>query len=488
MAMFIKSKGRFLVRDILNVLEEENGFLTMQQIAQRLEYPSIHSVKNTCHDLKKRIDELYSSDDIEFIISQRGGVRMKRNKVNLHLLTQAINESSVRYNTTLSLLINRELVTLDYCEKNFISKSTLVRKMRRTSRLLSHYGLNISISDRIKLTGKESMVRIGEFIFLTLNYESLSAFLFYPQDENYLQQTNQVFHYLNLSLAENEIEYLAIWFFVNQYSIEEGYLLDENFELLNFFEDYEFIEKPHFLSDWSENNWKFFLLFLYTMDYISLEKAIAVKKNNPFAEEINQWIACFEEHYFVMDKNQKEITEKKLTKQLQYDAIIKPGMDVMPYLENLDVTYLQERFPIYFSHFEKFWKNFTDSNPIYAKRPSAKLSSILNCIYFVPLLTYMPEVSIFVCTNTSKAHQYLLKEKIHVHLRDRVIKFEEDIHLADIIVTTLNSLEVTSEKQTLVQIRPASPTKDLARIKAVVETRVQTAAKNHNAQGDELGK
>lgn len=232
--MFIKSKGRFLVRDILNVLEEENGFLTMQQIAQRLEYPSIHSVKNTCHDLKKRIDELYSSDDIEFIISQRGGVRMKRNKVNLHLLTQAINESSVRYNTTLSLLINRELVTLDYCEKNFISKSTLVRKMRRTSRLLSHYGLNISISDRIKLTGKESMVRIGEFIFLTLNYESLSAFLFYPQDENYLQQTNQVFHYLNLSLAENEIEYLAIWFFVNQYSIEEGYLLDENFELLNF--------------------------------------------------------------------------------------------------------------------------------------------------------------------------------------------------------------------------------------------------------------
>ncbi|WP_202582437.1 hypothetical protein [Tetragenococcus halophilus] len=75
-----------------------------------------------------------------------------------------------------------------------------------------------------------------------------------------------------------------------------------------------------------------------------------------------------------------------------------------------------------------------------------------------------------------------------MHLRDRVIKFEEDIHLADIIVTTLNSLEVTSEKQTLVQIRPASPTKDLDRIKAVVETRVQTAAKNHNAQGDELGK
>lgn len=213
MAMFLKSKGRFLVRDILNVLDNENDFLTMQQIAQRLEYPAVNSIRNTCHELKNQINELYSPEEIEFIISQRGGVRMDRKKVNLHLLTQAINERSIRYNTTVSLLINRDLSTLDYCEENFISKSTLIRKMRRTSRLFSNYGLNISISDRMKLTGKESIVRIAEFTFLSLNYENLTMFLFYSQAEDYLLQSNQIFHYLNLSLAENEIEYLAMFFF-----------------------------------------------------------------------------------------------------------------------------------------------------------------------------------------------------------------------------------------------------------------------------------
>ncbi len=78
----------------------------MQQISQKLEYPTVNSVKNTCHYLKKQINELYSPKEIEFIISQHGGVRMKRKRVNFHLLIQAINEKSIRYNTTLSLLIN----------------------------------------------------------------------------------------------------------------------------------------------------------------------------------------------------------------------------------------------------------------------------------------------------------------------------------------------------------------------------------------------
>ncbi|MCO8295281.1 helix-turn-helix domain-containing protein [Tetragenococcus halophilus] len=95
---------------------------------------------------------------------------MKRKKVNFNLLTQAINEKSIRYNTTLSLLINRDLSTLDHCEENFISKSTLIRKMKKTVRLLGNYDLHISISDRMKLTGNENMIRIGEFIFLSLNY------------------------------------------------------------------------------------------------------------------------------------------------------------------------------------------------------------------------------------------------------------------------------------------------------------------------------
>lgn len=256
--MFLKNKGHFLIRDILNILDYENHFLTMQQISQKLEYPTVNSVKNTCHYLKKQINELYSPKEIEFIISQHGGVRMKRKRVNFHLLIQAINEKSIHYNTTLSLLINRNLSTLDHCEENFISKSTLIRKMKKTVRLLSNYNVYISISDRMKLTGNESMIRIGAFAFLSLNYEDLSMFLYYSQVKDYLLQTNQIFHYLNLSLNENEIEYLSIWVFVNQHAIEEGFLLNDVPELAGFFENYRFIDKPNFLSDWEENDWKFF--------------------------------------------------------------------------------------------------------------------------------------------------------------------------------------------------------------------------------------
>ncbi|MCF1620002.1 helix-turn-helix domain-containing protein [Tetragenococcus koreensis] len=403
---------------------------------------------------------------------------MKRKKVNFNLLTQAINEKSIRYNTTLSLLINRELSTLDHCEENFISKSTLIRKMKKTVHLLSNYGLYISISDRMKLTGNESMIRIGEFIFLSLNYEDLSMFLFYSQAKDYLLQTNRIFHYLNLSLSEIEIEYLSIWVFINQHAIEEGHLLNDDPELSGFFENYKFVEKPSFLTDWKENDWKFFLLCLYTLDYISLENTVEIKTINPFAKEIEQWIDCFERHYFFMNKEQKRFIEEKLTKQLQSDSMIKLGTDIMPYLENLDINYLEKRYPIYFSYFEKFWRNFSEIEPIYAKHPSIKHASLLNCIYFVPLLTFMPEVSIFLCTNTSKAHLHLLKEKIDVHLKDRNIKFVENIHFADVIVTTINSLEAISEQQTIIQVRPSLPKNDLNRIKSTVKLRNKRPAKN----------
>jgi len=90
----------------------------------------------------------------------------------------------------------------------------------------------------------------------------------------------------------------------------------------------------------------------------------------------------------------------------------------------------------------------------------------------------MPEVSIFLCTNTSKAHRHLLKEKINVHLKDRNIKFEESIHFADIIVTTINSLEAVSEHQTIIQVRPSLPKNDLNRIKSIVKLKNKLPAKN----------
>ncbi|GFK28247.1 hypothetical protein [Tetragenococcus halophilus] len=158
--------------------------------------------------------------------------------------------------------------------------------------------------------------------------------------------------------------------------------------------------------------------------------------------------------------------------------MIKLGTDIMPYLENLDINYLEKRYPIYFSYFEKFWRNFSEIEPIYAKHPSIKHASLLNCIYFVPLLTFMPEVSIFLCTNTSKAHLHLLKEKIDVHLKDRNIKFVENIHFADVIVTTINSLEAISEQQTIIQVRPSLPKNDLNRIKSTVKLRNKRPAKN----------
>lgn len=179
-----------------------------------------------------------------------------------------------------------------------------------------------------------------------------------------------------------------------------------------------------------------------------------------------------------MTKEQKRFIEKKLAKQLQCDSMTKLETDMMPFLENLDISYLEKRYSIYFSHFDKFWQSFLEVEPIYANRPSIKHASLLNCIYFVPLLTFMPEVSIFLCTNTSKAHRHLLKEKIDVHLKDRNIKFEENIYSADIVVTTINSLEAVSDQQTVIQVRPSLPKNDLNRIKATVKKKNKRSAKN----------
>lgn len=147
-----------------------------------------------------------------------------------------------------------------------------------------------------------------------LNYEDLSMFLFCSQAKDYLLQTNQIFHYLNLSLSEIEIEYLSIWVFVNQNAIEEGYLLNDELKLSGFFENYKFVDKPNFLVDWKENDWEFFLLFLYTLDYISLEKIVEIKRINPFAKEIEQWIDSFERYYFFYEQRTKRVHRKEADK------------------------------------------------------------------------------------------------------------------------------------------------------------------------------
>jgi len=139
-------------------------------------------------------------------------------------------------------------------------------------------------------------------------------FLFCSQAKDYLLQTNQIFHYLNLSLSEIEIEYLSIWVFVNQNAIEEGYLLNDELKLSGFFENYKFVDKPNFLVDWKENDWEFFLLFLYTLDYISLEKIVEIKRINPFAKEIEQWIDSFERYYFFYEQRTKRVHRKEADK------------------------------------------------------------------------------------------------------------------------------------------------------------------------------
>ncbi|HLQ39522.1 MAG TPA: helix-turn-helix domain-containing protein [Tetragenococcus sp.] len=467
--MYLAKNNHFLKRDILDLLDNQTDFLTMTQIVESLKYPSLHAVKSSCHLLKENIDQLYDPTELELIISQRGGVRLKRNNVSLQKLTDNINSQAIAYQLTVQLLANKMLNVNRYCEENYLSKSTLARYAKKAKIFIKKFGpsgIDITLSDSIRITGEEAILRITFYFILKSGYNRLTKV---ADKKRILKQTKQILHYLNISVNQTQLQHLALWVFVCQNAVDHKWLLQKEENFFTYANSYQYIAQPDFLVDWQAADWQLFLLFFYSLGYISVNGAVILKQDDLFKETIDCWFASFEKYFFAATKEQKEQMTAVLQHQIQYYRLTQFTDNIQEAIESPRMPFFEEHYPVYSRKFQGFWQDFTLCLPDSTMANGLYADSLTDCIALAPLDYFMPRLLIYVITETTAMHMKLIEGIIKNYCANYKIDFVNDFHEADIIISSVNFVDPLEDWQILINIRTSLPKNDLKHIYQVVK-------------------
>src|SRR5699024_4916042 len=162
---------------------------------------------------------------------------------------------------------------------------------------------------------EEAILRITFYFILKSGYNRLTKV---ADKKRIPKQTKQILHYLNISVNQTQLQHLALWFFVCQNAVDHKWLMQKE-ESFYTYENYEqFIVVPYFLVFCQEVVWQFFLLFFYSLCYISVNGAVILKQDDLFTVTIDCWFASFEKYFFAATKEQKEQMTAVLQHQIQY--------------------------------------------------------------------------------------------------------------------------------------------------------------------------
>ncbi len=471
--MFIPKKDRFLRRDIIDLLEEETDYVTLAEIKERLGYPTFHAVKDACHLLQEEIAMLYDPYHLEMIISVRGGVRLNRYDTNLQKLTENYNQSSIPHHLLLEILDRRTISVEDYCEKNFISKSTLIRHVRITNSLLRTFGSThkkITVSSEIKIRGSESTLRTLYYFMLAASFDSLADFDGWDEA---LHLTKMIFAYLDLTSLDIQVQHLAFWTFVCQKAVGHDFRLlprdpfraDKSF--------YKFAPKPKFLINWQDDDWFLYLLFFYALTYMPMGEAITLTDDTLFAATIDHWFQTFKVFYFEVDQEQKKRLIPTLQRQLQYCCMTQLSNNISDLIEMPSEKMIADSYPIYHQNFQDFWQLFIEGAPLKKAVTGFKTLAFCDCISLTGLSYFMPTIVIFIITEATVLQNQLIQETIRSYCTNYKVEFTSNYKQADLLVSSVTFIDPIAPHQKLLMIRTSLPKNDLR----IIYKEVQIIAK-----------
>lgn len=267
--MFALHKNIELKRDILEVLDSAEDFLSMKQITEILDGPTFNSVKQACSELKTDFEKLYKPSELEFIVSVRGGVKMKRYGVNIQRLTESMLVKDIVYPLLSKVLIQRSILTDAFLEEHYISRTAVYNRIRRLNPFLNTYSLHISISSTLYIDGDESQIRIFSYIFLFLAHRSIVHFPWVDNKQSVLTLTDQIFDYLEIPISGTRKQLLAILILIVDNAATNHHSFKENDPIFAWLDQVEYPEKPDFISKWTIEDWQIFLFSFISIIFLN---------------------------------------------------------------------------------------------------------------------------------------------------------------------------------------------------------------------------
>ncbi|KAF1305688.1 helix-turn-helix domain-containing protein [Enterococcus saccharolyticus] len=439
--MYGISSTAWLKQSILFALEEETQFISSRELTYIVGDYSQSTIKKICREIQEEVEATYPSNMATLIIDQRNGIKLIRQPyVNYQKLLSSIFSEELGYELLQQLLLNRHISTIDFCNNHYISESQLRRKIKDINASLIKHDISISLSTHITIVGEEYKLRAFFFVFLFAIHRQFSHIEWIENKEDFFTTAEQIAQYLAIDTDTRTVEILAIWCFIITTAIKNNWLLIFNDYEKQMLTSFSLPKPPVFLTEWKKADWDFLVIAIYASDIIDFNLQVNLNQLQEVtqSDDATIWIELFEAYFLPLTDIQQEFVHKKFVKQLLSHHFFEPDENMLnnftqKYAEELKVLY-----PILFAKYEDLWIEFLQkvSEPAYKY---FQIESLLLCFYLVPTEVYYPQIKLFLRSDLTFLNTKHLEFRITSHFcKQYALKFTDDIHHADLILSTVS--------------------------------------------------
>uniref|UniRef100_UPI00403F8F5F helix-turn-helix domain-containing protein n=1 Tax=Candidatus Enterococcus willemsii TaxID=1857215 RepID=UPI00403F8F5F len=473
--MFGLHKSIKLKRDILEVLDNATDYLSIKEIQELLEYPSFHSVKQACTELKELFQELFHPDEAQILIKVSGGIKIERHGNKTQRITEYLVTEDLIYTFLRTILLERTIDTDTFLEKHFISRSALYARIRRINQSLNPYELHITLSNQIRLKGEEYRIRSFSYIFLFITHRMIDQLPHITHKNTYLSMTKKIFGYLEIPLSENVLQSLAIFTFITQNGASKN-TIHPHEKVLRYVRQFEYPEKPQFLTDWHTSDWEFYLYFLYLSNRLDFQyKDKLVLHNYYFFEHAaKDWVTCFETYFFHTTEQEKKKIYTAVNQQLLSIQTFPFNKEFFDNVKMISEDQTRLQFPELMERFELFWSQLTQIQPLFASSFYTRQVSLLTVIQLMNFDFLKPSIKVYIYSDIGQLHQDYLTSRLTQMLTNYKFEFVSTPPEAALIISTVEYLEPVAITQQLLVIHSTLSPTDLIIIERTLQNIVET--------------
>lgn len=469
-------KKMILKKELLLLLSEYTTFVSSTEIAYQLGLDSTQQAQLLCRELAEDVAEFYQPSEFELNINKNGVMLIRKNGDLQRLLTHYHSEEP-SFNLLLALFFNRVIQLADYCGKYYVSESTVRRRVRQTNKGLKDFNLKITCSHELKLVGQEQ--DILKFIVLSayLAFQKMSnTFVSEEKKQKILNQTKKIVTPLFDEHVKIEFDTIALIYSILSVNIQNDIHLEKDWQPFSQIEGDFLPEKPVFLTDWTKQDWEFFLTTLYLYNLYLPPK---LKEHLPACcqEMKDDWSRGFSAYFPTKIGGRKAYVEQELQRLFLFCDWYPKNNYILELFPIVSLKELAERYPLHLERFELLWSDFNQTYPAY-QTDYFKLNSLLLTLYLTPLDERKEKISIYLETIPNRPLTEDVKIAIYEYFWIKYqISFTEQIETADLYVTTIKQL-VPNPNRFVIPIHPLILNSDLQ----LIEQNIQRVLKERKTQ------
>lgn len=447
--MFGLDKETLLKRNIVEILDQENDFMTAKELVERLGHSSTSKILKCCKEIKEILNLIYKDSPIKIglIINQHNGIRIERTTNDFLPFYTYIYTNDLSYQIIKSIIIEEYASTELLKNTLGTSESSLRRKIRNINDSLKTFDIYISGTKNLVLIGEEKNTRIFFFLFLWSFHRQLSYIDWIDDGEKYESLSQNVFSYLESSQNCAKRKLLALWIYIFDVNIVRGksiYFTDYEITLINF---QDIPNKPDFLLSWDQTDWEALVMIIQHSGFFSQPLSLNYSnlKDREDFQFIDRWIHVFESSFLSLSDEKKKFVKRKLLQQYIISVFCN-------FVETSDASQAHSYYykdilskmpQVYQDKFEFFWEGFID----YPQQTFSPIKS-LNFLLFTSLFPsdyFLPHAKIYLLFDLNEVfEEYLKQYLVFTFGRKCHLSFVSNIQESDIVLSNLPSFQITN--------------------------------------------